>query len=45
MKASIDTYYATLKELRTTQNSIVDMTDKNGDLLTTAVTAFKSTFT
>ncbi len=45
VKASIDEYYATLKELRTTQNSIVDMTDKNGNILVGAVTTFTSTFT
>jgi hypothetical protein len=44
-KKSIDEYYATLKELYTTQNSIADMTDKNGNIVTRGITAFTSVFT
>jgi len=45
VKKEVDNYYATLKELHTTQNSIVDMTDKDGNFVTTAITAVRSSFT
>ena len=45
VKKAIDNYYATLKELRTTQTSIVDMTNKDDNFLINAVTGVKNAFT
>jgi hypothetical protein len=35
VKKEIDNYYATLKELRTTQNAMIETSDENGDFVLT----------
>lgn len=45
IKKEIDNYYATMKEMRITQNSVVESADENGNIIMRGISAFNSTFT